>query len=113
MRHLESRLQSSCLRWFRLQYPGILIFAIPNGGKRSAREATILKSEGVTAGVADLFIMRSAGLYHGLFIEMKQGKGRQSPAQIDFQCRCIMEFYKYEVCSDVDSFIKVVNQYLK
>jgi hypothetical protein len=56
-RHEESRLQRACVQWFRLQYPAHTLFAIPNGGKRNAREAGILKAEGVLPGVADLFLM--------------------------------------------------------
>jgi len=48
--------QAAFIHWFRHTYPGVLIFAIPNGGNRSAREAQTLVLEGVTAGVADLFI---------------------------------------------------------
>ena len=66
-RHEESRLQESCVTWFRLQYPklALLLFAVPNGGKRTHRtivragrvityspEAKQMKKEGVTAGVA-------------------------------------------------------------
>lgn len=58
MNHPEHELQKSCVKWFRLQYPEYtnLLFAIPNGGKRNAREAARLKAEGVTPGVPDLFL---------------------------------------------------------
>lgn len=51
-RHIESQIQQSCVKWFRLQFPeiGLLLFAVPNGGARNKREAGILKGEGVTAG---------------------------------------------------------------
>ena len=56
MRHIESQIQKDCVTWFRLQYPkiGRLLFAVPNGGARNAKEAAIMKGEGVTAGVAAL-----------------------------------------------------------
>lgn len=58
-RHEESQIQRSCLRWFRLQYPqyALLCFAVPNGGARNKREASIMKAEGVTAGVADVILL--------------------------------------------------------
>lgn len=58
------------MQWFRLQYPNILIFAIPNGEYRDPRTASRLKAEGVTAGVPDLFIPK-----HNLWVEMKRSKG--------------------------------------
>lgn len=59
----------------------IPIFAIPNGGKRDIKEAASLKRQGVKAGVPDLFIPVSKHGYHGLFIEMKYGKNKTTPAQ--------------------------------
>jgi hypothetical protein len=48
----------------------VRIFAIPNGGKRSKREAERLKLEGVSPGVPDLFIPQWR-----LWVEMKREKG--------------------------------------
>ena len=41
------------------------LFAIPNGGARHIGTAIKLKSEGVTAGVSDLFLMIPSGQKHG------------------------------------------------
>jgi hypothetical protein len=56
--------------WFRKTFPDVRIFAIPNGGKRSKREAERLKLEGVSPGVPDLFVPQWR-----LWIEMKAAKG--------------------------------------
>ena len=48
--------QAGFVTWFRTKYPGTLIFAIPNGGKRDIVTAKKLQMEGVTPGVPDLFI---------------------------------------------------------
>ena len=77
----ESKLQQACVRWFRYQYPGILIFAIPNGGQRNKVTASILKAEGVLAGVPDLFIATPNGTHSGLFIEMKFGSNKPTLLQ--------------------------------
>lgn len=75
----EHEEQAAFIKWFRLQYPGVLIFAIPNGGDRHKAVAGKLKAEGVTAGVPDLFIPRWR-----MFVEMKRKKGgRVSPEQQD------------------------------
>lgn len=55
---------------FRIAYPGVLIFAIPNGGKRDKMTAIKLKNESVLPGVPDLFIPGWR-----LFVEMKKVKG--------------------------------------
>lgn len=75
--------QVAFVRWFRLQYPGVLIFAIPNGGARNKATGGILKAEGVLPGVPDLFIPRWR-----MFVEMKRKKGgRVSPEQQDIMAR--------------------------
>lgn len=74
----ESREQQALFRWwdmYRSQYPAALMFAVPNGGARSAITGARLKAEGVLAGVPDIFLAYPAGGLHGLFIEMKRVKG--------------------------------------
>ena len=62
--------QVGFVRWFRTKWPRVLIFAIPNGGKRSITTAKLLVKEGVVAGVPDLFIPA-----WGIWVEMKRQKG--------------------------------------
>jgi hypothetical protein len=106
------------------QYSGLL-WATPNGGKRNAREAARLKEEGVLAGVADLqlaVIGREAGVINGvlaryvrsgLFIELKSGPGKQTPAQIAFEQAVTAQGYQYSVCRTLEEFMNVINTYLK
>ena len=62
--------QVTFVNWFRLQFPKVLIFAIPNGGLRNAVVAKKLKLEGVIKGVPDLYIPSKK-----IWIEMKRQKG--------------------------------------
>lgn len=113
MTHEESKIQQACVRWFRYQYPELTLFAIPNGGKRGKVEAGIMKAEGVLAGVADLFLMHANKDYHGLFLEAKTSKGKQSDSQIDFECAAYLENYDYAIFRSFEEFEKVVTDYLK
>ena len=56
-----------------------LVWHVPNGGQRDAREGANLKTQGVLAGVPDLEIACPRGL--NIRIEMKAGDGRLSAAQ--------------------------------
>lgn len=112
-KHEESKLQRACVAWFRLQYPEYVLFAVPNGGYRNAKEAGILKAEGILAGVADLFLMLPVKGYMGMFIEMKYGSGRQSDAQIKFQENSEKLGYKYVVVNSLEGFMKEINYYIK
>ena len=55
----ESQIQHACLEWFRMQYPGLalLMFAVPNGGKRDARTGAQMRYEGAIRGVAYLILL--------------------------------------------------------
>jgi hypothetical protein len=66
----EHEEQKGFVRWFRLKYPTILIFAIPNGSYRDISTAKKLKMEGVVSGIPDLYIPK----YH-CWIEMKRADG--------------------------------------
>ena len=110
MKHQESTLQTSCVKWFRYQYPHLVIYAVPNGGSRNVREAQRLKSEGVLAGVADLTILLPQG--KSLYIEMKVKGNRQTPNQKEFQQKAEALGHKYYVCYSFEDFEKVVKQEL-
>ena len=76
-KHSEHSEQVGFVNWFRAKYPHTLIFAIPNGEKRSISVATRLKAEGVTRGIPDLYIPSC-----NLWVEMKRATGgRLSPDQ--------------------------------
>jgi hypothetical protein len=83
--HLE---QVKLFNWRNLnldKYPQLKnMFAIPNGGHRFIGVAKKLKSEGVQAGVLDVFLAHPVKNiqiifkgYSGLFIEMKFGKNNE------------------------------------
>lgn len=113
MKQEEHNLQVACVRWFRLQYPHLTLIAIPNGGHRNIITAGKLKAEGVMAGAPDLFLFFPRGNYHGLCIEMKTEKGRQSEVQELFQDKVEDVGYKYVICRTIDEFISEVNKYLQ
>ena len=71
----EHEEQREFVRWFRGKYQSdpkktVRILAVPNGGARTPATAGRLKTEGVSAGVPDLFIPSWL-----LWIEMKRTKG--------------------------------------
>lgn len=113
MKQHESKLQQSCVRWFRRTYPNHVLFAIPNGGHRNVKTASRLKAEGVLAGVPDLFIASHNFYYKGLFIEMKYGKGKQTTSQIEVGQMLRDNDYEVRVCRTFEEFQQVVLEYLK
>ena len=124
MKNEESKIQQACIKWFDLQYPEYsqILFAIPNGGKRSVITASIMKKEGVRRGVLDIFFAKEkirtlSGVicneYYGLFIEIKTKEGKLSKEQKEFIKKVEAEGFKCEICRSLDEFIKIINDYIK
>ena len=113
MRHEESRLQINCVKVFRLRYPHFanLLFSVPNGGARRPVEASIMKAEGMTAGVSDLILLVPNVRYHGMCIEMKTRTGKQSDAQKEWQKAVTALGYKYAIIRSLDEFISIIDKY--
>jgi hypothetical protein len=67
---------------------------------------------GVRAGFPDLGLYIARGKYHGLFIELKTAKGRQTDNQKYFQKALKAQGYRYEVARSLDEFRMIVTQYM-
>lgn len=114
MQHPESQLQKACVTWFRYQYNHLskLLIAVPNGGYRNVREAARFKVEGVVPGVADLLLLYPAKGFGCLGIELKAPRGKQSVNQKQWQERFDLAGNRYELCDNIDDFMKIINDYL-
>lgn len=115
--HEESALQRQCVAWFRLQYPShaLMLFAVPNGGARGGRvEASIMKGEGVTAGVSDLILLEARGSYGALCVEMKttSKKSGLNPNQRIWREAAIKAGNCYAVVRRFEDFTNLVRQYM-
>jgi hypothetical protein len=102
-RHIEDDHQLALFKWARMaNIKGVQVadylIAIPNGGKRNAREAGRMKAMGVKAGVSDMLLPIPRGHYHGLWIELKAPDGRVSPEQKAWIEKMVMQGYSARVC---------------
>ena len=113
MKHIESRLQIACVRWFRMAYPKykLMLFSVPNGGKRTLMEAIIMKNEGVVSGVSDLILLVGRKGFNSLCIEMKN-KTSQTLNQKVWQLEAERNGNKYVVCKSFDEFRTAIEDYL-
>lgn len=77
---IEFNLQRDCFQWTHKMFPEYRkqLFHVPNGGKRSAIEASRLKQTGTIAGIPDLvFVVQSKTF----FFELKTTTGKASENQ--------------------------------
>ena len=110
----ESPEQIKFVARVRSFYPDVLIFAVPNGGKRSPMEATRLKEEGVLPGASDLVILEARGGYFGLLVEMKRPDGGSvSEEQQDFMYSARDKGYKAVVCHGTEEAWRAFEKYMR
>ncbi len=106
--YTEDKFQQEVIQYIRLQYPHLLAFHVPNGGKRGAWEAARLKRQGVLAGVSDILLFWNGG--HGA-IELKCGKNKASPFQEYFADRWQWANGHYALCYTLDQVIAALKEW--
>lgn len=123
----ESNLQAACVRWFRLQYPGLarMYISVPNGVPLGRASAAQFLREGLTAGAADTLLLVARGPWHGLAIEFKieyteykagrktTRRSYQEPEQREWQAAVEAQGWRYEVVRTVEDFISLITEYLR
>ncbi|WP_217521871.1 VRR-NUC domain-containing protein [Vibrio metschnikovii] len=79
----EHWLQVRIFYTLEIKYPSLfeVAFAVPNGGDRAARTASLMMYEGQKKGTPDICIPDPRGKYHGMFLEVKTEKGTASKEQ--------------------------------
>jgi hypothetical protein len=110
--HIE---QVHVVSWFRRAYPGVLMYHVPNEGRRSPREGGRQKSMGLEKGMPDLCVLKAASGYHGLYVEMKDPRDGRMP---DPEQRAILDYingqgYLAVVCFGRSSAREVIGAYLE
>jgi hypothetical protein len=88
------------------------LYAVPNGGKRNAREAARLKAQGVKSGVNDLVLPIASGGFGGLYIELKVGKNTLTDSQLDFHQRAREGGQCVATCWTFEKAIQVISGYM-
>jgi len=79
--------------------PDVIVFHVPNGGKRGKAEAGRLRGMGTLAGVPDLIVLADGRAYG---LEIKTDSGRMSPAQKAMARRFADAGIPYEVARSVE-----------
>ncbi len=116
-KHLEDDHQIALMRWAvcaKGEWPELdLLHHIPNGGKRSPREAARFRRMGVKPGIPDLFLPAARPPYHGLYIELKAPDGRATQLQRDTLAKLAARGYAAVVCFGWSEARRTIITYLK
>ncbi len=113
----EGKEQAAYFEWLQKQHLNVWAHAFhpANGGKRTAREAGLFKTQGVKAGVQDIFIDIPRGAYHGLRIELKATPPHNAAvtdSQRAWQIRHTEQGYYATICKGLDAAISTTTAYL-
>jgi hypothetical protein len=90
-----------------------LLFAIPNGGARTARTGAMLKAEGVRAGVPDICLPVRRHGYNALYVELKAPGGRLQKNQIEWQQALCRAGNMAVTCTGWEAAKECIEQYLR
>jgi len=113
----ESAAQCEVIKWWATackayDIPEILLFSIPNGGRRDPLAMIFLKREGLRNGVPDLFLSVPRGHWHGLYVEMKTATGRVRDEQHEFIESARVNNYVAFVCRSAEDAKAIIERYL-
>lgn len=106
----ESQIQQSIVAYLKSVLPADIRVFHFHQNPRSKIEGAKLKRMGLTAGLADLGLIRAGGFI--ALIEIKTEKGRLSDSQKDLRDWCGANAVPYAVCrniADVEAFCADLN----
>lgn len=101
-----------------LDASGLLWCHVPNGGQRNAIVGKMLKAEGVKKGVPDVLIFQPKARYviplvyefSGLALELKVGRNKPSPEQLQWHERLRECGWRVEVCYTLDAVLYILRE---
>ena len=104
--------QIAFVKWFEMSFPGVLIYAIPNGGSRNLLEAVKMKRTGTKRSIPDLHVPEWQ-----LRVEMKRTMFSDKTSQ-DFLDQLAMHDHLRTTCKETvflaygcEDAVRQVNQF--
>jgi hypothetical protein len=114
MKRSETTEQIGLINWARANEEYVpelrLLHHIPNEGIRT--NGPVLKAAGMKTGVPDLSLPVPRRGFHGLYIEMKFGKGKTTKEQEEFMALLREQGYKTAVAYGAEQAREVIRHYL-
>ncbi len=109
----EESIQHKCVMWFDANFPKYRLLLVHHyNNPRNAIQGAKLKGLGLKKGIPDLVLYLPNKTSHGLFIEMKNEKGRLQPQQLKYSELLPSVGYKWELCRSLEEFKQIISKYL-
>lgn len=107
---MEQIAQIQVREWV-IQNTDLKFFHFANERVCTPQYGSLLKRMGVTPGVSDIFLPKGNPTFKGLWIELKVGKNKATPAQLDFINNMIEEGYQAMVAYGAEEAILMIRQF--
>lgn len=107
--------QVDAFAFARFNFPGLMIFHVPNEGNIPVQYRSKLISMGMLAGISDFVILKPSRGFHGALIEMKRSNksdSKVSPDQIEILRQARSDGYFTAITYGFDEFRKALLYYL-
>ena len=115
----ETKDQMHYVTWMRAFHPDVIFTISPAAFKFAGTplqrqiQGKRMKAMGYQVGTPDIMVFYPIGLYHGLFIELKYGKGKLSDEQRELLLRLSTLGYSCWTCLGYKEAVEVTTRYLK
>lgn len=106
--YAEDKIQAAIVAYIRAVAPRCIVFAVPNGGLRSKREAAKLKWTGVLPGIPDLIVLAPHGVTIG--IEVKAPEGKPSREQVKIGEEMLMLGHWWHLARSIDDAREILKR---
>lgn len=107
----KEQIEQIKLREWVIQCTDLPFLHIANERTCTPQHGAILKRMGVLKGVSDVFIPRANKTCHGLWIELKVGKNKPSPTQLEFGNEMLEEGYGFYVAYSSEEAILMIKSF--
>ena len=108
--------QAALIQWAHISerdHPELMnLYAVPNGTYTTPASAAKAHAEGLSKGVPDLCLAWPAGVYHGMYLEMKSKTGTLRPEQRTWLQRLKAAGYYTAVCRSYEEARDAIMAYL-
>lgn len=112
---LERKYQEALIQYVHNRYPQVVMYANWNegiSGSKGPVYGAIRKRMGVVSGIPDLFLAHpGAKNKRGLYIEMKQPKGKVTDNQKTMMAY-LEQYYEVAVCYSLEEAVTTVDCYM-
>lgn len=107
----EQNLQIMVIQYLHIRYPTALFTISPQGMKLPMMVAVNLKRMGYRKGTPDIILIKKAGIYSGMMLELKTETGKMTKEQDEFFVQATQEGFYCRTAYGFQDAINKIEEY--